>query len=188
MKKDFRKRVINERSKKSKEFLSQSSSIITKKLLQVDCIQKAKNIMLYLDFNNEVQTDNLVNKLINLGKIVSSPITLKNEKKLMPYEIVNLKDGIKIGTYNIREPNIEYSTCINVKDLDIVIVPAVAYDESCYRLGYGGGFYDRFLETLSPDTKKVGIAFDFQIFKEIPKEPHDAQLDFIITESRIITP
>ncbi|MDU2197604.1 MAG: 5-formyltetrahydrofolate cyclo-ligase [Peptostreptococcaceae bacterium] len=55
-------------------------------------------------------------------------------------------------------------------------------------MGYGGGFYDRFLENLRPDAKTIGIAFDLQIFDEVPKDPHDAQLDFIITESKIITP
>ncbi|MFR8600866.1 MAG: 5-formyltetrahydrofolate cyclo-ligase, partial [Clostridioides difficile] len=72
--------------------------------------------------------------------------------------------------------------------LDVVIVPAVAYDIHCYRLGYGGGFYDRFLENLRKDAITIGIAFDFQIFDSIPKETHDAQLDYIVTETRIITP
>ena len=70
----------------------------------------------------------------------------------------------------------------------MVIVPAVAYDKNCYRLGYGGGFYDRFLENLRKDAVTIGIAFDLQIFDEVPKEPHDAQLDYIVTESRILTP
>ena len=69
-----------------------------------------------------------------------------------------------------------------------VIVPAVAYDKNCYRLGYGGGFYDRFLENLRKDAVTIGIAFDLQIFDEVPKEAHDAQLDYIVTESRILTP
>ena len=82
MKKEFRKKVISERKNQSPEFISKNSSIITDKLLQMDCIKKAKTIMLYFDFNNEVQTDNLINKLISLRKIVASPITLKEEKKL----------------------------------------------------------------------------------------------------------
>ena len=77
---------------------------------------------------------------------------------------------------------------LDVKDLDLVIVPAVAYSEDCYRLGYGGGYYDRFIERLRDDAVTVGIAFDLQIFPEVPKEPHDAQLDYIVTETRILTP
>ena len=188
MKKDFRKKVISLRKEKSKEFIKKNSDIITIKLLQMDCIKNANTIMLYLDFNNEVSTDNLICKLISQGKIVASPITLKDERKLIPTQIKDLKNGIQFGAYNIREPRPDLSTTIDIKDLDIVIVPAVAYDKNCYRLGYGGGFYDRFLENLREDAITIGIAFDLQIFDEVPKEPHDAQLDYIVTESRILTP
>lgn len=188
MKKEFRKKVINLRKEKDKDFIKHNSDIITDKLLNLDCIKNAKNIMLYLDFNNEVSTDNLIKKLLDLGKIVSSPITLKEERKLIPSQITDLKNGIQYGAYNIREPKPECSPAINIKDLDVVIVPAVAYDKNCYRLGYGGGFYDRFLENLRKDAVTIGIAFDLQIFDEVPKEAHDAQLDYIVTESRILTP
>ena len=188
MKKEFRKKVINLRKEKDKDFIKYNSDIITNKLLQMDIIKNAKTIMLYLDFNNEVSTDNLINKLISMGKTVASPITLKEERKLIPSQITNLEDGVQYGAYNIREPKPEYSPTIDIKDLDIVIVPAVAYDRNCYRLGYGGGFYDRFLENLRNDSVTIGIAFDLQIFDEIPKEPHDAQLDYIVTESTILTP
>lgn len=188
MKKDFRKNVIANRKKQSSEFISQNSSIITEKLLSMDCIKNANTIMLYLDFNNEVQTNELVNKLLCLNKTVASPITIMDKRELIPSKISNLTEGINIGAYGIREPKKECSPEINVKDIDIVIVPAVAYDEDCYRLGYGGGFYDRFLSKLKDDAITIGIAFDLQIFDSIPKESHDAQLNFIVTETRTITP
>ncbi|HSQ88593.1 5-formyltetrahydrofolate cyclo-ligase [Romboutsia sp.] len=187
MKKQFRKKVISDRKNQSPEFIAKNSSIITEKLLSLDCIRNAKSIMLYLDFNNEVQTDELINKLICLKKVVSSPITLKDERRLIPSQITNLKNGIKIGAYGIREPKDECSPEIDVLDLDVVIVPAVAYDEKCYRLGYGGGFYDRFLNRLREDAITIGIAFDLQIFHSVPKEDHDAQLDYIVTETQILT-
>ena len=188
MKKEFRKKVINLRKEKDKDFIRHNSDIITDKLLQMDCIKNAKTIMLYLDFNNEVCTDNLITKLMAMRKIVASPITLMDERKLIPSQITDLKNGIQYGAYNIREPKPEYSPVIDVKELDVVIVPAVAYDKDCYRLGYGGGFYDRFLENLREDAITIGIAFDLQIFDEIPKEAHDSQLDYIVTESTILTP
>ncbi|RDY23553.1 5-formyltetrahydrofolate cyclo-ligase [Romboutsia maritimum] len=188
MKTEFRKKVIKERKNQTPEFINKNSNLITEKLLQMDCIKNAKTIMLYLDFNNEVSTNNLITKLISLRKTVASPITLKEERKLLPYKILNLQYGIKFGAYGIREPNPKYSNSIDIKNLDVVIVPAVAYDLNCYRLGYGGGFYDRFLENLRDDATTIGIAFDLQIFDNVPKEPHDAQLDYIITESKILTP
>lgn len=188
MKKEFRKKVISDRNNQSYESLCKNSSIITQKVLALDCMKTAKNIMLYLDFNNEVKTDELIIKLLSLGKTVSSPITIKEEKKLIPYQIIDLKGGVKIGAYGIREPKPECSPEVEVKDIDVVIVPAVAYDKDCYRLGYGGGFYDRFIERLREDAITVGIAFDLQIFDSVPKEDHDAKLDYIITESQILTP
>ena len=187
MKKEFRKKVIESRKNKSANFVLSNSNLITEKLLQMEDIRNATNIMLYLNFNNEVQTDNLIKKLLSLKKIVSSPITIKENHTLLPTQITDLKEGLRIGAYGIREPN-EKSSTIDIKALDVVIVPAVAYDIHCYRLGYGGGFYDRFLENLRKDAITIGIAFDFQIFDSIPKETHDAQLDYIVTETRIITP
>ena len=187
MKKEFRKNVINLRKEKDSKFIKQNSDIITYKLLNMDCIKNAHNIMLYLDFNNEVATDNLIKELISLGKVVASPITLMKERKLIPSKITNLENGIRYGTYNIREPKPECSPAIDIKDLDVIIVPAVAYDINCFRLGYGGGFYDRFLENIREDAVTIGVAFDLQVFDEVPKEVHDAQLNYIVTESRIIT-
>ena len=183
MKKDFRKQVIESRKNKDSEFISINSQIITEKLLSMDCLQQANTVMLYLDFNNEVKTDQLITKLISLRKTVASPVTIKDERKLIPYEIINLKEGINIGTYGIREPNKDLSNEIDVKNIDVLIVPAVAYDKNCYRLGYGGGYYDRFIERLRDDAITIGIAFDLQLFDSIPKEEHDAQLNYIITES-----
>lgn len=188
MKKEFRKKVISLRKTQQPDFIKKNSDIIKDKLLKMDCIKNASTIMLYLDFNNEVITDNLIKELILLDKIVASPITIIKEKKLIPCQIKDFENGIQYGAYNIREPKPNCSPEINIKDIDVVIVPAVAYDINGFRLGYGGGFYDRFLENIREDAVTIGVAFDLQIFNEVPKEPHDAQLDYIITESRIIMP
>lgn len=188
MKKEFRKKVISLRKQQSLDFISKHSSIITEKLIQMNVIKNSTNIMLYLDFNNEVQTDELIKKLITSKKIVSSPITIVKERKLIPHQIIDFENNIKIGAYGIREPKEDVSPIVNIKDIDVVIVPAIAYDINCYRLGYGGGFYDRFLSNIRDDAITIGIAFDLQIFENVPKESHDAQLDYIVTESRIITP
>ena len=183
MKKDFRKKVIESRKNKDANFIYINSQSITEKLLSMECIKKANIIMLYLDFNNEVKTDKLIIKLLSLRKTVAAPVTIKDEKKLIPFKITNLKDGITIGSYSIREPKQIPSNELNVADIDILIVPAVAYDKNCYRLGYGGGFYDRFIKLLRDDVITIGIAFDLQVFDSIPKEDHDMQLNYIITEN-----
>ena len=185
MKKDFRKKVIEYRNNKDTDFISTNSQKITEKLLSMNCIKDANTIMLYLDFNNEVKTDQLFTKLISLRKTVAARVTIKDESKLIPLKITNLKDGINIEAYDIREPKKDPYNELNVEDIDILIVPAVAYDKDCYRLGYGGGFYDRFIEHLRDDAITIGIAFDLQVFDSIPKENHDAQLNYVITENNM---
>ena len=180
MKKDFRKKVIEYRNNKDTDFISTNSKKITEKLLSVNCIKDANTIMLYLNFNNEVKTDQLITKLISLRKTVAAPVTLKNERKLIPFKITNLKDGINIGAYGIREPKKDPYNELNVEDIDILIVPAVAYDKDCYRLGYGGGFYDRFLPNCS--SYNIGISYDFQIVDDFQIESHDIILDEIISD------
>ena len=186
MKNDFRKKIIELRKNKPTDFIIKSSKEIVDTFLSLDEVKKASTIMLYLDFNNEVRTDCLVNTLINLGKKVLIPITVKTDKSLIPSEIKDLNLELKIGTFGIREPKEEYIRVNSIDSIDILIVPAVAFDINKYRLGYGGGFYDRFIEKLRSDTLTIGLAFEFQVFDFIPKESHDAQLDYIITEKRII--
>lgn len=186
MKNNFRKKVISLRNKKSDSFIDTYSNKIISNLLSLEEFEKASTIMIYLDFNNEVKTDNLANILIGSGKKVLVPITLKKDKLLIPSQIKNLNSDLKIGTYGIREPKDECKRVASIESIDILIVPAVAFDINKYRLGYGGGFYDRFVKKLRKDTTTIGISFDFQVFDTIPKESHDIQLDYIVTENRII--
>ena len=185
MKKKFRLDVIKSRSLIDSNLASDYSYQITNFVLDLPCLHSSSNIMIYLDFNHEVQTENLILNLLNLNKNVIAPITIKSEKKLLTHKISNLQSDIVVGAYGIREPN-KATPLVPLDSIDAIIVPAVAYDTNGYRLGYGGGFYDRFLDKLNPNCIKIGVAFELQVFDDVPKEPHDAKLDYIITESRII--
>jgi 5-formyltetrahydrofolate cyclo-ligase len=89
------------------------------------------------------------------------------------------------GYCGIREPPAD-SAQASPDDFDLVLVPGVAFDESCCRLGHGGGFYDRLLLRLRPGTLVVGLAFDEQIVGSLPREPHDALLDIVVTPTRVL--
>jgi len=186
LKKEFRKKVISERKKQNPDIINSNSQLIFQNLFKLDEIKKAKTVMAYLDFNNEVKTDSIINYLLSKKQKAVVPISIVEERKLFLSEIKDIETEVSIGTYGIREPKSEFIRPINSQDIDIVIVPAVAYDTNGYRLGYGGGYYDRFLDSLRDDCITIGIAFEIQIFDEVPKEDHDAQLDYIITEKRII--
>lgn len=89
------------------------------------------------------------------------------------------------GMFGIREPA-AHATRVGRWRIDAVLVPGVAFDERCWRLGYGGGYYDRLLPTLKPSCIRIGIAYDEQVLDTIPAEEHDAQLDLVVTPTRVL--
>jgi 5-formyltetrahydrofolate cyclo-ligase len=91
------------------------------------------------------------------------------------------------GSFGLSQPR-EDAAVVELARVDAVIVPGLAFDDRGRRIGYGGGYYDRLLPRLRPDCLRIGLAFDEQILAEIPAEPHDATVDLIVTQTRVIRP
>ena len=182
-KNSLRKSVLSFRSSLDKNDVLSMSADIFKQFLSIEKIRHASRFMLYVDFRNEVATREIISKLLDLGKEVYLPVTLKNEKKLIPKRIFSLDDLVS-GAYGILEPNVD-APIINPSLLDVVIVPGSVFDKNGYRTGYGGGYYDRFLENT--DAIRVGVCFDFQLVDDVFPENHDKRMDFIITEKSILS-
>ena len=140
-----------------------------------------KNIGGYYPCNHEIDDLNTLNFFRNKRANISLPIIRENNQMDF-FEWVN-KDPLKINKYGIVEP-------VSAKKIypDIIFIPLVAYDNHLNRLGYGGGFYDRYLEKIDKIKKnlKIGLAFSYQKIKKIPINNYDKKLDFIITEKKII--
>ncbi len=184
MKNNFRKEVLSNRVSLDSNTVKEKSAQILSNLLTLDCIAKADHVMTYLDFRNEVSTDLLISELLQRGIHVSCPITDIKNRNLIPVEIQNLDKDICVGTYKIREPK-SSSIPLPIELIDVVIVPLVAASSDGSRLGYGGGYYDRFLSKIRPDTITIGLAYEMQVFDSIPTEEHDVKLNYIVTENRI---
>lgn len=99
--------------------------------------------------------------------------------------LVEAGQSLQRGMFGILEPSAEWPR-VPAEDIDAVIVPGVAFDEGCWRLGYGGGYYDRLLPTLRFECARIGFAYDQQILETIPAEEHDVALDAIVTPTRVI--
>ena len=102
------------------------------------------------------------------------------------YEILDLEKETTKGSFGILEPInevVEDKRLIKPEEIDLVIVPGVAFDKNMNRIGFGGGFYDRYLSLLKSSCKKVGLAYQFQIVEKIETEEHDMKVDMIVTES-----
>lgn len=182
-KNSLRKSVLSFRISLDKSYVLSMSDDIFKQFLSIEKIRHASRFMLYVDFRNEVATREIISDLLDLGKEVYLPVTLKEEKKLIPKRIFSLDDLVS-GAYGILEPRID-APIIDPSLLDVVVVPGSVFDKNGYRTGYGGGYYDRFLENT--DAIRVGMCFDFQLVDDAFPEKHDKRMDFIITEKSILS-
>ena len=146
-------------------------------------VKKKKNISLYFPSNHEVNTIKLFQILNSKSKLVTSlPVISSNGK--MKFVKWKLNDPLKVNIYGFLEP-IEDKKALNP---ELILVPLLAYDRFHNRLGYGKGYYDRFLEEYIGRNKNIltiGLAFSFQKYKKIPVSKFDIKLDYILTEKGI---
>lgn len=187
-KNDIRKHAIAERRKLTEGELEKKSNIICRKLLDSFAYQNASIIMCYADFRNEVKTGVFIRECIKSGRRLALPVieSYNGIMNLTAYEIRDPDKDLIPGSYGILEPVVSVDRRVNEKSIDLVVIPGVAFDKYKNRLGYGAGFYDRFLRMLKPSCTKAGIGFDAQVFDKIPVEEHDEPMDLIVTESIII--
>ena len=185
-KKAFRKMALDKRNTLREEEIKEKSALIKAHLENLDSYQRSNTVMVYLNFRSEVLTDDLIENLFKQGKKVVVPISIKGTRTLLLSEIKSLSDDLELDFYNIRVPKKESIKEVSPADIDFVITPGVAFSKDKYRMGYGGGYYDTFIEKLREDALTCALAFDVQIFDKIPKEEHDKQMDYVITENGCI--
>lgn len=185
-KKELRKKVIKERMELSAQEVAGKSAKITRTVLSMEEYRRARSIMAFVDFKNEVQTGELIRAAMADGKRVSVPLTDLKGKRLIPSLLLDFPGDLAPGTYGILEPRPECLRPLDPGELDLVIVPGVAFDEAGNRLGYGGGFYDRFLPLTGEGCTWLAPAFELQIRPSVYPGEHDCPVHVIVTEKRII--
>ena len=183
IKKDkIRKEILEKRNILSDKDINKKSDLIIKNLASY--IENVQNIMIFMDMKTEVKITKLL-ELYPKKNFFISKITNSNNREM------------KINKYNKNELILHkfgyYESSSNdfydEEILDVVIVPALAFDSKKNRIGFGGGYYDTFLEKVRKSNNKalfIGVCYDFQIIDNIPTEKHDVTLDFVVSESKII--
>ena len=179
MKNRLKESILEKRNSLAKEEIKEKSIQIQKSLFNLDSYKKAKIIMFFVSFNSEVSTHDMIKEALN-NKTVIVPKVVGHE--IEPSVIIDF-DNLVTGKFGILEP-IELMK-IAYKNIDLVLVPGIAFDGHGHRIGYGFGYYDKFLKKV-PKAVKIGLAFDFQIVDKLPVEPHDVAVDLIVTENKII--
>ncbi len=189
-KEEIRNEIIRKRNELSKGEIAKKSQIIGEKLFSLSAFVKARTILFYVSFRNEVETHLLIERSLSLGKKVIVPRVNQEKKELELYEISSLEE-LTSGSWNIPEPDPKKAKMANLEEIDTVIVPGVVFDENGNRIGYGGGYYDRRLAVIRKIKKEkvrfIGLGFDFQVKKEIPQGMSDVKVDSLVTEKRLFS-
>jgi 5-formyltetrahydrofolate cyclo-ligase len=177
MKEKIRKELLEKRNSLSTYEILEKSNIILDKLYRLEEFSKANRIACYISFGSEVYTHGLI-KEYSKKKELLVPF-IKNGEIFLAR--INSWEELESGAYGILQPK---DPKIESGDMDIIIIPGIAFDENGNRIGYGKGYFDRLLKKIP--SKRIAIAYDFQVLKNILNQEHDVRMDMIITEKRII--
>jgi 5-formyltetrahydrofolate cyclo-ligase len=149
--------------------------------------QAARTVLFYLDVRAEVRTRHYLPTALGHGKKIVVPYCVAGEE-LELFHLESMKELV-VGMYKILEPRPELREAsakrVDVRELDVVMVPGVAFDRRGGRMGHGKGYYDKLLEHARPGTPLVALAFECQLFADLPMQPHDVFMDKIITEKGV---
>lgn len=162
------------------------SRAIVGRFLELPEYQRAGTVMFYIDVRSEVRTRQHLPAALASGKRIVIPYCVDGELELFHLESM---DELSVGMYKILEPKEELRTVaakkIPVEQLDLIMVPGVAFDRRGARSGHGKGYYDKLLEHARRDAPLVALAFECQMFDEVPVADHDIFMDKIITEAAV---
>ncbi len=178
-KKLMRKEMMRKRGELSKELRLKMSNQVFERLSADENYIKAKKIFVFVSFGSEIYTHDFIKNSILNGKEVYIPHIENNQM-----HAVSLKnfDDLEVGFYNILSLPEDKIEIVDPKNLDLILVPGLIFDMDFYRIGYGGGYYDKYLSNERISAKLVGICFDFQIIDSVDPQSHDVPVDKIVTE------
>ncbi|MDN5344787.1 MAG: 5-formyltetrahydrofolate cyclo-ligase [Clostridia bacterium] len=187
-KKQLRQEIIARRDALAEGVRQARSEIIVQKVLALPAWQQAAIVMSYVSFGSEVATPPLIEAALAGGKRATVPLCVREGRQLIAAEILHFPADLQPGTWGILEPRPERVRPLAPELIDLVIVPGVAFDRDGNRLGYGGGYYDRFLATLRPGATTIALAFREQLVPDVYPEAHDRPVQIVITDVEILRP
>lgn len=161
------------------------SEEIGKRLVSLPVFKQVFQALFYVSFKSEVDTTTMRQTARGLGLGVAVP-RIDVEFKRMVFHDVGNAEKLETGAFGLLQPSADSETITELQDLSVVVVPGLVFDLCGNRLGWGGGYYDRFLSGEGKGLPSIGLAFDIQIAEILPVQAHDVSVDWIVTETRII--
>ena len=182
-KQDIRRRMLKQRFALTPSQVQEVGDAVRNRLVETDLYGRARCLGCYVSVKNEVDTHRLIQVALEGGKRVGVPVTRKKQS-LVHLEIHTLS-GLRSGPFGLLEPAGGDRIEIPPGDFDLMLVPGAAFDRRGNRIGFGAGYYDRFLARTS--APKVGLAYAFQVLGRLPAALHDIRLDYLVTETAVYT-
>jgi 5-formyltetrahydrofolate cyclo-ligase len=185
-KKDLREKIITKRNSLSQEQIKKLSDKIFNQLYSSPIYNEAATIMSYVSIEKEIFTHNFIKEAMEDGKKILIPVTRPAKKEIILSHLIDFNKDLEMGHWGLLEPKKETLRLQSSEILDLILVPGLAFTENGHRLGYGGGYYDRFLSSLTKPVTTISLAFKFQIIETLPIESFDVPVDYILTEEKLI--
>jgi len=185
-KEEIREKILKKRLSLSSEEIKDKSHQIFLNLVKTIEFLNSQNIMFYVATRSEVQTEEMIKASLKMGKNIFVPIILSDCINLAPSRLIDFDKELEKGKKGILEPKKEYHRLFPSENIELMILPGIAFDLTGNRIGRGLGYYDNFLKKISPSAKLIALAFEMQIVKKVPAGKDDIPVHKIITEKRII--
>jgi len=183
LKSEIRKQVLARRDALSAAARKSCSSLITKRLLVLDAYRSANCVMAYATFGSEFETGDFIADLLAHGKKLVLPRVERGSRVLTLHEVQDPRLQLEAGVWGIPQPRANLCPVVPASQLEFVLVPGVAFTARCERLGYGGGFYDRFIGGLASRPALIAAAYSVQVVPELPISESDQRVERVVTES-----
>lgn len=182
---NMRREILRARDLLSAGEREKLSRAIHEQLWRIEEFRAAAVIFSYVQFRSEVETLPLINRCLALGKQVAVPLTIPGEI-LEPYLLKDPELDLRPGYCSIPEPDPARLALLDPELIEVIILPGSVFDRQGGRLGYSGGYYDRFLANRAPRAIRIGLAYQLQVVPEVPLLSHDMRLDFLVTEQGVV--
>ena len=157
------------------------SEAIRRKVFRLTAFRRARTVCCYVALPYEVQTWRMIEEMLSKGKRVVVPVMQPRTKRLRISEVQDPASELSRGAFGVWEPVPKAYRPVRVRDVDLVLVPGLAFDRRGHRLGHGHGYFDRFLARVPKTTPTVGLAFRFQLLDRLPIAAHDHAVSTILT-------
>jgi 5-formyltetrahydrofolate cyclo-ligase len=180
----MRKETLAARRSLTPDELARRSRAIAERLNSIPEFRDARALLIYVSSkDNEVDTLEPIRNALDDNRMVLVPVAMPSTREILWSQLRSL-DDLEPSTFGILEPRNDRVRPVEPTEADVAIIPGIAFDAAGHRIGYGGGYYDRFLGKFR--GTKIALAYELQIRDSIPIEPHDLPVDVIVTEQRII--